>query len=62
MGRNAREYALLNRVDEPFTAILDANAYRKRAKQLKKEEERREEQRAEVQVELISTRIEFHAN
>lgn len=61
MGRNAREYAERNRVDEPFTAILDASAYRRRAKQLKKEEERREEQRAEIQVELISTRIEIHA-
>ena len=61
MGRNAREYAERNRVDEPFTAILDASAYRRRAKQLKKEDERREEQRAEIQVELISTRIEIHA-
>jgi glycosyltransferase involved in cell wall biosynthesis len=62
MGRNAREYAEQNRVNEPFTAILDARTYRRRAKQLKKEEERREDLRSEIQVELISTRIEIHAH
>jgi len=31
MGRNARAYVEKNRVDQPFTAILDAEAFRKKA-------------------------------
>jgi glycosyltransferase involved in cell wall biosynthesis len=30
MGRDARAFAVANRVDEPFTAILDAEAHRRR--------------------------------
>lgn len=30
LGRNAREFAEQNRVDEPFTAVLDAEGYRRR--------------------------------
>lgn len=30
MGRNARAFAVANRVDAPFTAILDSEAYRRR--------------------------------
>ncbi len=30
MGRNARAYVERNRVDEPFTAVLDAEAFRRR--------------------------------
>jgi len=33
MGRSARAFAVANRVDEPFTAILDAEAYRRRVAQ-----------------------------
>lgn len=33
MGRNARAFAVANRVDAPFTAILDADAYRRRIAQ-----------------------------
>ena len=37
MGQNARAFAVANRVDEPFTAILDSDALRRRQKQTKKE-------------------------
>jgi hypothetical protein len=30
MGQMARTFAEANRVDEPFTAILDSDAYRRR--------------------------------
>lgn len=33
MGRNARAFAVANRVDAPFTAILDADAHRRRIAQ-----------------------------
>lgn len=33
MGRDARAFAVANRVDAPFTAILDADAYRRRIAQ-----------------------------
>jgi glycosyltransferase involved in cell wall biosynthesis len=36
MGRNARQFVLENRVDEPFSAILDSERYRQRVKRLKK--------------------------
>src|SRR5262249_61609797 len=35
MGRAAREFVESNRVDEPFTAILDSQAYRRRARLIK---------------------------
>lgn len=36
MGYAAREFAVANRVDEPFSAILDSERYRQRVKWLKK--------------------------
>jgi len=30
LGRNARRFIEQNRVDEPFTAVLDSDAYRRR--------------------------------
>ena len=36
MGRSAREFVEENRVDEPFSAILDAEEYRQRQKRSKK--------------------------
>jgi glycosyltransferase involved in cell wall biosynthesis len=32
MGRSAREFAEVNRVDQPFTAVFDAEGYRRRLK------------------------------
>jgi glycosyltransferase involved in cell wall biosynthesis len=52
MGAQARLYAERNRVDEPFTAILDSEAYRRRAKQAKRSKE-------VERLEIISTRIEW---
>ena len=49
MSRNARVYAERNRVDEPFTAILDSDSYRRRAKLLKSESGH----------ELVTTRVEL---
>ncbi len=47
MGIAARRFAEINRVDEPFTAVLDAQLYRKRQnKQLRKQKKREEEARA----------------
>jgi len=37
MGRMAASFAAANRVDEPFTAILDSEAYRRRLEQRKKD-------------------------
>jgi len=37
MGRMAASFAAANRVDEPFTAILDSEAYRLRIEQRKKD-------------------------
>ena len=39
MGRAAREFAETNRVDEPFTAVLDSDAYRRQLRKKKKLEE-----------------------
>jgi glycosyltransferase involved in cell wall biosynthesis len=36
MGRNARQFTEDNRVDAPFSAILDSDNYRQRVKRLKK--------------------------
>ncbi len=36
MGRAAREFVLENRIDEPFSAILDSENYRQRVKRQKK--------------------------
>jgi hypothetical protein len=35
MGKNARAFVEQNRVDEPFTAILDSEAYRRRLHEAK---------------------------
>ena len=40
MGRAAREFAENNRVDEPFTAILDAERYRRQLRKQKRLEEK----------------------
>ena len=37
MGRDARAFAEANRVDAPFTAILDSAAYRRRLQQEREE-------------------------
>jgi glycosyltransferase involved in cell wall biosynthesis len=42
MGRNARAYVEKNRVDQPFTAILDAEAFRLRARKSKDRDPRTE--------------------
>ena len=39
MGRAARTYAEANRVDEPFTAVLDSEAYRRQLRKKKRLEE-----------------------
>lgn len=39
MGRNARLFVEENRIEEPFTAILDSPTYRNRAKQFRREKE-----------------------
>ena len=36
MGRAARAYAEVNRVDEPFTAVLDSEAYRRQLRKKKR--------------------------
>ena len=38
-GRAARDFAEANRVDEPFTAVLDSDAYRRQLRRDKKREE-----------------------
>ncbi len=43
MGLSARNYSEANRVDEPFTAVLDSEAYRRR---LRKQKKLRDEQAA----------------
>ncbi len=43
MGRAARAYAEANRVDEPFTAVLDSEAYRRQLRKKKRFEEGRAE-------------------
>ncbi len=40
MGSAAREFAEANRVDEPFTSVLDSEAYRRQLRKKKKQEER----------------------
>ena len=42
MGRAARAYAEANRVDEPFTAVLDSEAYRRQLRKKKRLEEERD--------------------
>ncbi len=42
MGKNARAFAVANRVDEPFTAILDSDALRRRQKKDEKRMTKRE--------------------
>ncbi len=37
MGGAARRYAVANRVDEPFTAVFDSEAFRRRLQELKQE-------------------------
>ena len=37
MGRAAREFTVANRVDEPYSAILDSERYRQAAKRAKKQ-------------------------
>ncbi|MCA8966642.1 MAG: glycosyltransferase, partial [Planctomycetes bacterium] len=48
MGRNAREFVEMHRVDEPFTAIFDSESYRQKVRGGKRaaEAERREEAEA----------------
>ncbi len=41
MGRAARAYAEANRVDEPFTAVLDSESYRRQLRKKKRLEEER---------------------
>ena len=43
MGRAARAYAEANRVDEPFTAVLDSEAYRRQLRKKKRLEEERDD-------------------
>lgn len=43
MGRAARTFAEANRVDEPFTAVLDSEAYRRQLRKLKRLAEERDE-------------------
>ncbi len=45
-GLSARAFAVANRVDEPFTAVLDSDAYRKRLRKQNKANERTAEQQA----------------
>ncbi len=46
MGRAARVYAEANRVDEPFTAVLDSEAYRRQLRKKKRLEEERDDREA----------------
>jgi hypothetical protein len=41
MGRAARAFAVANRVDEPFTAVLNSDALRRRLRKQKKAAESR---------------------
>ncbi len=40
MGRSAREFVEANRVDEPFTAVLDSEAHRRQLRKKKQKQER----------------------
>ena len=42
MATNARRYTVENGIDEPFSAILDSDTYRRRVKRRKKLEKKRE--------------------
>ncbi len=59
MGLEARRFAEANRVDDPFTAILDSQSYRRRAKQVKQTELAEPVRSLSAFPELISTRIEI---
>jgi hypothetical protein len=43
MGASARQYAVANRVDGPFTAVLDSDAYRRQLRKKRKKSEQRED-------------------
>ena len=55
MGRNARRFVEVHQVEQPFTAILDSEAYRARAKAARKEGDFELQPRERPQFELIST-------
>lgn len=44
LGRNARAFAEANRVDEPFTAVLDSEAYRRQLRKRKRLQEKLDSQ------------------
>ena len=47
LGRDARAFAEANRVDEPFTAVLDSEAYRRQLRKRKKLQEKQDAQLAQ---------------
>lgn len=55
LGRNAREFAVANRVDEPFTAILDSETYRRR---LEEEDRRAKQSGGTVSVRVLEIEAE----
>jgi glycosyltransferase involved in cell wall biosynthesis len=46
LGCNARAFAEVNRVDEPFTAVLDSEAYRRRLRKQKRLQEKQNSEKA----------------
>ena len=57
MGRAARAFAEANRVDEPFTAVLDSEAYRRQLRKKKKQDEQQFVPESVGELELWQPRI-----
>jgi glycosyltransferase involved in cell wall biosynthesis len=53
MGKMARTFSVANRIDEPFSAILDSEAHRRRI------EERKNAQADPLQLSLLELEIDF---
>jgi glycosyltransferase involved in cell wall biosynthesis len=54
MGQMARTFAVANRVDEPFSAILDSEVHRRRI-----EERKSAAQRDSLQLSLLELEVDF---
>jgi glycosyltransferase involved in cell wall biosynthesis len=62
LGRQAREFAESNRVDEPFTAVLDSDVYRRQLRERKRMQEKLDSQNALQAQAVIVTSSEQAAN